>query len=140
MHGLFSMFNPCTTLFTLYKEHPVTTWTYTYCILEIACNKFSYKEKMCSRKKTPVIHLSLAPTSHKGPVNLHILRGHFWEVRLYYYQSYHHHQSLIINHRHHHHCHHHGICWDLGKLLSIGFCSWWFLVPIPTKFLGKERV
>lgn len=100
MHGLFSMFNPCTTLFRVYKEHSVTTWTYTYCILEIACNKFSYKEWMCSWKKIPVVHFSSAPTSRKRPVNLHILSGCFWAVRLYYYQSYHHHQSsIIINHQ-----------------------------------------
>lgn len=100
MHGLLSMFNPCTTLFRVYKEHSVTTCTYTYCILEIACNKFSYKEWMCSWKKTPVVHFSSAPTSRKQPVNLHILSGCFWAVRLYYYQSYHHHQSsIIINHQ-----------------------------------------
>ena len=99
LSGLFSMFNPCTTLFRVYKEHSVTTWTYTYCILEIACNKFSYKEWMCSWKKTPVVHFSSAPTSRKRPVNLHILSGCFWAVQLYYYQSYHHHQSSIINHQ-----------------------------------------
>ena len=42
MNGLISMCSLCTLLLRDYEALLATTWNYTYCRLEIACNELSF--------------------------------------------------------------------------------------------------
>ena len=63
------------------KESLVSTWNYTYCNLEIACNE-SLSKCRCfqtfSRKRLLWINSRDRPPSLKQPLNLRILGCHFW--------------------------------------------------------------
>ena len=88
MHGLSklpltcSLLIECTMPLKVYKEFSLTNWNHTYHSLEIECNKFSSKKKMCwdlSRKRLLVVWFPWVTISHKQPLNC-ILGGDLWEV------------------------------------------------------------
>ena len=76
-----SLFIECTTPLKVCKELSLANWNHTYHSLEIKCNKFSSKKKMCldfSRKRPVVVWFPWV-ISHKQPRNC-ILGGRLWEV------------------------------------------------------------
>ena len=54
-HDLISLFGLCATLLTVSEELSMITWNYTYCNLQIACSKFSFKSKYtCTCMSVPL--------------------------------------------------------------------------------------